>query len=147
MIQPTHPELKKILEYWLSKKGTRIAPSRIDIDPAEIQPLLRYVGMVDVLRDPLRFRYRLAGSAIVQSYGQEVTGHFLDEIDLGGHQHEIFSEYEKVAQTGEAVCATWDYTRRDGRHLNYERLALPLSSDGKSVDMLFGGIVFDAAYG
>jgi len=40
-----------------------------------------------------------------------------------------------------------DYTPKDGRFVRYERLALPLSSDGATVDMLFGGIVFDAAYG
>ena len=147
MLQPVHPQLKKIFEYWLSKKGEKLAPRREDIDPTEIQPLLPFVGLVDVLRDPLRFRYRLAGTAIVQSYGREVTGKYLDEIDLNGHQHAIIAEYKKVVEEKEASCATWEFTRHDGRHLRYERLALPLSSDGKIIDMLFGGAVFDAAYG
>lgn len=147
MVQPVHPELRKILAYWLSKKGDRLAPSRGDIDPAEIVQLLPYVGLVDVLRGPLRFRYRLAGTEIVRSYGQELAGRYLDEIDLNGHQSEIIAEYKEVAERGDAACATWDYTRHDGRHLRYERLALPLSSDAKTVDMLFGGGVFDIAHG
>lgn len=147
MVQPVHPELKQILDYWLSKKGDRFAPGRADIDPAEIQHLLPFVGLVDVLRDPMRFRYRLAGTEIVKWYGQELTSRYLDEIDLDGHQSEIIREYEKVAERGEAACAVWDYTRHDGRHIRYERLALPLSSDGKTIDMLFGGVVFDQAYG
>ena len=146
MIQPVHEELKKLLAYWLSKKGDRIAPSRSDIDPAEITQLLPYVALVDVLHDPLRFRFRLAGTEIAMSYGLDLTGRYLDEIDLDGHQHEILLEYEKVTEQGVAVCKTWEYTRQDGRHIRYERLALPLSSDGKTVDMLFGGVIFDLAF-
>lgn len=147
MVAPVHKELQEILAYWLKKKGNRFAPSRSDIDPAEITHLLPYVGLVDVLRNPLRFRYRLAGTQIVESYGYELTGHYLDEADLNGHLGAIVTEYTKVAEQGEAVCATWDYTRKDGRHIRYERLALPLSSDGRIVDMLFGGCVFERAYG
>lgn len=147
MIQPVHEQLRDLLAYWLAKKGARLAPRRADIDPAEIRPLLPFVGLVDVQRNPLRFRYRLTGTAITAGYGRDLTGCYLDEVDLNRHEREIIAEYARVAERGEPVCARWDYTRNDGRHLRYERLALPLSSDGATVDMLFGGCVFDQAYG
>jgi hypothetical protein len=37
-------------------------------------------------------------------------------------------------------------TFSDCAHLSYERVILPLSSDGTMVDMLLGGICFDEAY-
>lgn len=77
-------------------------------------------------------------------YGAELTGCYLDEVDIDGYEHAIVGEYARVGETGEPRCATWEYTCIDGRH---ERLALPLMSDGNSVDMLFGGAVFEAAYG
>lgn len=147
MIEPEHQPLKDIYAYWLKKKGDRFAPSRADIDPTEIPLLLPYVGLVDVFRNPLRFRYRLTGTQISSAYGKELTGRYLDEIDLDGHQREIIDEYRTVAESGQPLCAIWDYQRNDGRHLHYERLALPLSSDGKTVDMLFGGGFFEKAFG
>ena len=147
VIEPTHDVLKQIFAYWQGKKGARIAPSREDIDPAEIKPLLPYVGLADVTRDPLRFRYRLVGTQITRGYGGELTGRYLDEAELNGHQHEIIAEYRRVVERCEPACTSWEYTRGDGRHVRYERLALPLSSDGKIVDKLFGGAVFEKAYG
>jgi hypothetical protein len=146
-IAPKHRQLRELLGYWLRKKGTRRAPARAHIDPAEIVHLLPFVGLVDVTRDPLRFRFRLVGTAVVAGYGQDITGRFLDEIDLNLHERDIIAEYVQVAESWQPVCARWAYVRSDGRHVAYERLALPLSSDGKTVDMLFGGCVFDLAFG
>ena len=41
----------------------------------------------------------------------------------------------------------WDYARADGRQVSYERIVLPLMSDGLAVDMLLSGMVFDKAFG
>ena len=62
------------------KKGDRPTVSRAEIDPGEIKSLLPHVGLVDIERAPLRFRYRLAGTEIVKGYGLEVTGRYLDQI-------------------------------------------------------------------
>jgi hypothetical protein len=142
-----HEPLKKLLAYWLEKKGDRRAPSRADIDPLDIVPLLPHVVMIDVERDPQRFRYRLVGTEIVRQLGRDLTGRYLDELEHNPRVAAIAAEYARVAAWGAPVCATWEYTREDGRHIRYERLALPLSSDGETVDMLFGGTVFDQAHG
>ncbi|HWA50742.1 MAG TPA: PAS domain-containing protein [Dongiaceae bacterium] len=147
MVEPKSEALKLLLDYWRRKKGDRVAPARADIDPAEIKPLLPYVGMVDVQRAPLRFRYRLVGTEISQGYGFDLTGRHLDEMDLDDHQIDITREYTRAAESGEPSCSMLEYSRKDGRHIRYERLVLPLSSDGKQIDMLIGGCVFDRAYG
>jgi hypothetical protein len=147
MLDPQAVPLRKLLAYWLEKKGDRPAPIRTDIDPVEIKALLPHVGLVDIERLPLRFRFRLAGTEIAKGYGLELTGRYLDELDLNDHQHEILQEYIRAGESGEPSCSTLEYTRKDGRHIRYERMVLPLSSDGKSIDMLVGGCVFDHAYG
>jgi hypothetical protein len=145
MLDPQHQPLRSLLAYWRMKKGDRLTISRAEIDPGEIKSLLPHVGLVDIERAPLRFRYRLAGTEIIKGYGLEVTGRYLDQMDLNGHERDITAEYVRAAESGEPSCSTFDYVRRDGRHIRYERLVLPLSSDGNSVDMLFGGCVFDIA--
>ena len=54
--------LARLYDYWLSRKGTRRFPSRRDIDPVDFHYVLGHVMLIDVLRDPLRFRVRLHGS-------------------------------------------------------------------------------------
>jgi len=147
MLEPKHEPLRRLLAYWHAKKGDRPAPTRAEIDPAEIKALLPHVGLVDVERTPLRFRFRLAGTEIAKGYGEELTGRYLDEIDLNFHQHEILAEYVHTAESGEPSCSVKDYNRKDGHHIRYERLVLPLSSDGKTIDMLLGGCIFDVPHG
>ena len=146
-IEPRHDELKRLHAYWLAKKGDRRAPSRADIDPIELAPLLPYVVLLDVERAPLRFRFRLIGTAVVKGFNHDLTGAYFDEIEHTAEQRDLNQRLATVAAWGAPLCATWDYTGTDGRYVTYERLALPLSSDGETVDMLFGGVVFDAAYG
>src|SRR3546814_7692417 len=38
------------------------------------------VTLVDVERDPLRFRFRLAASPVTRHLGYELTGRYLDEV-------------------------------------------------------------------
>jgi hypothetical protein len=52
--------LAQLYDYWLSRKGSRRFPSRGDIDPLDFRYVLGHVMLVDVLRDPVRFRVRLA---------------------------------------------------------------------------------------
>jgi PAS domain len=49
--------------YWLGKRQGRMMPCRSDIEPVEIPALLPYVMLIDVIADPLDFRYRLIGTA------------------------------------------------------------------------------------
>jgi hypothetical protein len=33
-----HPTLRQVVEYWLARRGERVAPLRADIDPIDLQP-------------------------------------------------------------------------------------------------------------
>ena len=136
-----HPELKRLYGYWMEKKGTRLAPARSDIHPGEMRS--SHLFMLEVLGQPPRFRFRLAGSEIVNRFGEEITGRFLDGIDLDEVGGEILREYENAASQAQPIYGLWNYTRHGGHHMRYERLILPLSSDGERVDMLLCGAHVD----
>jgi len=134
-----HPELRQLYGYWLAKKGGRLAPARSDIHPAEMKPFLRHVFLLEVIGTAPRFRFRLAGTEVVERYGEELTGRFLDEVDLDEVGSEILGEYERATREAQPVCSRWNYRKHSGHQLRYERLILPLSSDGRTVDMLLCG--------
>lgn len=131
------PRLARGLQYWNRIRGDRPMPSRRDIRPGEILPLLPHVFLIDVFHPPLRFRVRLAGTEVTSRFGEEVTGRFLDEIDLGGRAEPILADYAAVLAERAPVVSYEEYVRRDGRYMHYRRLLCPLSTDGSEVDMMF----------
>ena len=58
--------VQEALAYWESKRSGRRMPARRDFDPVfEVPRLLPWIVLVDVLHEPLDFRFRLIGSGIV----------------------------------------------------------------------------------
>lgn len=144
---PRHQALRELYAYWNAKRGDSFAPPRSAIDPAEIRRLLPLILLLDVIGTPPRFRVRLAGTKVVEAYGREITGFHIDELDLDKMDHVVLANLVEVVEKGCPSLAHREYTRNDGRHMKYERLVLPLSSDGVKVDKLLGGIVTELAVG
>jgi hypothetical protein len=145
--EPRHQDLKDLYCYWLSKKGDRIAPSRSAIEPAEILRLLPKIALIDVIGDLPRFRFRLFGTKLVSAYGQDITGKFTDEIDRGAIEPQLTKDLECLVRQCRPTMTLIKMTKRDdGRFLQFERLGLPLSADGKRVNMLLFGFAVEAAY-
>ena len=115
-----------------------MAPARSDIIPAEIVSVLPNIGLFDVEESPRRYRIRLMGTRIVSWYGADLTGAYLDEIDFGPGPAFTFSLLDRVVDKVVPGHMTGAYTKQDGRTIRYERLFMPLSSDGRRVDMVIG---------
>jgi hypothetical protein len=133
------PLLRRLYDYWLQKKGARVAPPRADIAPDEIPDLLPWVYLVEIVGE--RLRLRLVGTSIAAEFGGEITGKYLDEIGLAEAQAPALREYRQSAREIVPVASKWNYAKEDGRALDYERIILPLSSDGKTVNMFLCGAV------
>jgi hypothetical protein len=130
-------DMNEIHAYWLAKRGQRRMPSRWDIDPAEIPRLLRNLMLIDVSHDPIRFRYRLIGTNVVDATGEDRTGKCFDAVDFIAANPIVREHYVTAVTTGEPVHAMEPFPVR-GTRLTYEveRMLLPLSSDGVAVDMI-----------
>src|ERR1700736_619243 len=77
------PVLRAALAYWEGKRGDRPMPQRGDIDPDELRPVLSHLQITEVIDGGSRFRYRLVGTAIVEAFGAEFTGRYVDELMSG----------------------------------------------------------------
>jgi hypothetical protein len=141
--KPENAAFLEFYEYWLAKGAGRAMPARADIDPLDIPGLLANVFLIDVVAGhPRRFRFRLVGTRITELEG-EMTNRFLDEFVPGAAGTAMARHYEDTAQGRIYVRReTLHWRRRD--YVNYHVLLLPLSSDGRTIDMLFGLARYDA---
>jgi hypothetical protein len=136
-------ELDAALTYWegLCALHHRL-PCRQEVDPVKMRAFLPYVILVDVLRDGrgrvADFHFRLSGTEVAARYGCDLRGLMLTEVDLGDCEGEIMAAYLQTVAWGAPQYFVDAYVRADGRPMHYERLLMPLSSDGFAVDVLLG---------
>ena len=133
--------LRDLMQYWESRRGDDLMPSRRDVDPVSIPPLLPYVFMVDVADCPLDFSYRLLGTGIVANSQRDYTGERLVDIPSQAPPSQIWNLYESTVRNKSPRCLFVPLLNKLGAHV--EMLAMPLSQDGFNINILLGGISFD----
>jgi hypothetical protein len=136
-----NPLLQRLYAYWESCRGSRPMPARADIDPVDMQFILGNLYLVDVMREPLRFRMRLHGTELVRRAGHDLTGKILDTLPQTDFRASAQRAFTAVVESG---MPRWERQNRtvDNRTLSYESLILPLSQDGVAVEMLLVGMVY-----
>lgn len=138
------PVLTALHSYWDHQRRGRTVPDRRDIDPVDIGPgLLPNVALVDVVDGGARFRNRLVGTAIVERWGFETTGRFLDEIMSESSYREFIHELYRDACRFRAPVYSVSLFRWDvGTHMVTRRLYLPLTHGGGDITMILVGQTF-----
>jgi hypothetical protein len=134
--------LVDIASYWADKRAGRAMPARADICPFELRRHLANIILVDVVGAPPRFRNRLVGSAIVAEEGFDSTGLWLDKIVPEDIRDAALAQHLEAVQVRRLSCYTVSFLGKDGKNYRYQRLLLPLSADGETVNMLFGAVLF-----
>ncbi len=140
---PLHREAYR---YWCSKLEAGRLPGREAIDPLELPSVLPWLNLTDVVRDgdQYRFRHRLIGTGIVSRYGRDATGSWFDELYdadvLESHQR----DYIALVESGHPSLSRVPMPVKEKSFITYLRLALPLASDGSTVDMIMVVLDFDA---
>jgi len=98
--------------------------------------------LLDVLRDPLRFRYRVHGTEMVRRAGYDLTGKFLDDLPISEYRKYVQQRCERLVRDREPLLVHFNRTL-DGRTRHYEALWLPFSEDGETVNMLLCALIYD----
>jgi hypothetical protein len=137
------PILGPLYRYWNQRRGDRRMPDRRDIDPLDLgAKLLPHIGLMDIVDGGARVRYRLLGTAIVERWGSDATGKFMDEVTSGTYSAYIHSLYRTLAHARAPVFSEslfrWDI---EG-YLRTRRLYLPLTHGGSEVKIALIGQVF-----
>lgn len=128
-----HPVLRRFFAYWRAKAGTRSMPGRADLDPVDFPYALGHVILVDVERHPgnadrpLRFRFRLYGSALVNYFGDgDYTGKYADQLLPPDYAPFVVQAYT-TAVDGRVPRHAHREMAINRQMLNYDVLTLPLA--------------------
>ncbi|MCG8356597.1 MAG: PAS domain-containing protein [Kiloniellales bacterium] len=134
--QLTHETLKELFERWCEAKGGSSWPRREDLQPETLRSALGRLMILQVEPgDPRLFRYRLVGTAIVESHLEEMTGQTTDDFSSQSLRRMLRAQHEAVLDTGQPLCARVA-AEGDGQEITYEKVVLPVSSDGRAIDQL-----------
>lgn len=125
------------LDYWNQQRGERAMPARADLDPAEIVAILPHVIILDVRDDPLDFHYRLIGTGIANNLVRNLTGLCMRDIPHQAPPSLIFGACRRVVEQRHPLASTVPYIGPNKDFLLAEDLIMPLSVDGRKVNMLF----------
>lgn len=132
-----------VLAYWETKRGARLMPARRDIDPTDLPRVLPFLQLIEAVASN-RFRYRLVGTAIVQTFGHDYTGRFLDELPLGAERINFFaSKLRAVRDNARPMFLRTQYVSAKGVHFMANRLYVPLSENDRDVNMILGSLTFE----
>jgi hypothetical protein len=135
---------EELFAYWASRRRGARLPGRRDLHPGDIKRLLPTLSLIDVVREPLDFRIRLAGTGLYDVYGREITGRKLADVYNSAAADYWRVELAKVAADGRPAVGVHSLAWRGASHLSILWLRLPLASDGGEVDMILG---YDAVIG
>lgn len=141
------PAFARLHDYWRSKcrrdeTGRDLLPSRSDIDPLEIpRDLLPGIALLEIERQPdqsCRYRLRLFGSALeAMTGGSDETGRYYDElVDQPGLYEKLAAMLADMAAERRPIYLAAPSGAANRGFLWFGRLALPLATDGRQVDMI-----------
>ncbi len=135
------PEARELYDYWRSKFAEGRLPARADIDPIELHRLMPVMFLVDVVQtnDQPRFRMRLLGTEINSRFDRDAKGMWMDEDEILRNVLPDF--YATVESRRPRYRPSARHAKKE--YLTYDRLILPLASDGETVDMVIGVLCFD----
>jgi hypothetical protein len=130
----------RILEYWHSiRPAEDRLPGRQHVEPTDLAELLRWIWLVDIQREPLRFRYRLLGTGHREVMGADFTGKWIDEVFADFARMQGYADFLAVTQGEARYCRRApEFPVGNKKYVAMERLLLPLARDGVTVDMMLG---------
>lgn len=105
-----------------------------DLNLMNIYKLAPFIALLDIETPPRRYRVRYIGTQIVESYGQDCTGMYCDELDLGPNKQALAETYDRLIESRRpqwtysviVVGADREYAGSEDKRYAYERISYPL---------------------
>ena len=135
-----HPSTRDLFDYWNTRRGTRSAPERGEIEPGAIRRILADTFMLTF--DPRAGHpFRIAGTRVCAAFGRELKGAAFTEIWAGGSQDPIREILATTATELVGVVAGASGRSWAGAALELELLVLPLAHRGSASTRILGALV------
>jgi len=133
-----NPRLHALLRYWYKKRGSRMMPSRYDIDPVEIPRLLPIVLLAEIDGDDARIR--LMGMEATAGYGSEMRGRSIRDFDLEEFTASWIEAFQMAVKSSEPVVVA-GMLIGGSRRRRVESVLMPMSDGEGAASHVLGGLV------
>ena len=140
-----NPRIKAFYQHWADIRGSRLMPARADIDPMNFPYALGNAFMVDVhhMATGPCFKFRLAGTMMVEVHKKELRGQWLNEVfndftPESAVNRDYFDVVENLEPAYYVGQPSVPLTHQD----RIERLLLPLGVSESRVDMLLAMVIY-----
>lgn len=130
--------------YWYGLPKTSGLPLMQDFRPAQLRLVMPHLMIKDVLREPLDFRFRLVGSALIEEIGKDNSGRKFSEIENYGPESHIWENNEFVVEERLISSMHIPCARRTGDFSQIRQSSYPFSETGTDVDYIVTVIEFHA---
>ena len=127
------PALSGLLDFWLTKSTEGAPLLSSSISPADLRPWKDNIVIFEVIGDD-DFVYSYYGKALAEAFGHSRLGATLDQLP---EEQRAMLRHEYASARRERLPVARVYTADfNGVTRSWERLVLPMSSDGLSIDKL-----------
>ncbi len=136
----SHARLQALHDYWREQRGEGNVAPKESFDFKALRAWLGHIALIDVERDPIRFRYRLYGTYLVRLAGADHTGKALDQClhpDSVGCRPDCYLDCVRSASP---VAHAERYKLANGNVAVVEQLLLPCSSNRTEVDVVVSAL-------
>lgn len=136
-----HIRLNERLEqYWNELRAARPVPQEADVNPETLGELWKSCFLVSV-RANGSFAYTYLGDALIEAYGDDLTGREITETLLYPHPQSLFNTFKLVSDSRKPVTDESEFTNSKGHTIRYRSCVLPLLGNaGDTVMFLLGGM-------
>ncbi len=131
----THPDIRRGFDYWCLLRGDRDFPCRADLDPIDIPHLLHIVSLIDVLADPVDFRFRLIGARPAAGHSVQIGQSAFDLTEKEGRAR-ILARYQRCIEGRGPVLDIYENASTDQGVFRIEAITCPLSDDNTAINMM-----------
>lgn len=138
------PEVCQFWHYASSLVDARNVARFVDLDLMDIYRLAPNVMVLDVERKSGRLLIRFIGTMIVNMFGYESTGKYMDEVNIGPHQEKLLAVYDAAIESRSPHWTLAKVTLADAENpfvserkgFTYERLVCPFCGPEGDVTQL-----------
>ncbi|HXY98919.1 MAG TPA: PAS domain-containing protein [Stellaceae bacterium] len=131
------PLLRAVYDFYVTRCGGRAMPRRADIDPVDMPRfVLPYLVLLDIFDGGARFRWRLAGTEVVNRFGHDATGRFGEEVLSGDYLVFVSSLIQHACRRRMPVYSHAIFRWEEARTLSTSRLYLPLGDEAGVTQIL-----------
>jgi len=131
------PRILEFASYWDGLRPGNGLPGRQHFDPADVPGFLANIWLLEIHREPIRFRFRLVGTRVVDFLGLDPTGHWVDDAYPSFPGSQIEAGFLASVNTGTPCWRKGPpFMEANKDYAQVERVALPLAANGKDADML-----------